>query len=96
MSKAERIQTLRDAALRATEVFLEIAPERSHGAVALEEHGSAEPTMELVYRRFNREYGLFVQAILGDGKDAVALDRAPQIGFDTFIVNHYWSCSIWI
>lgn len=78
MSKAERIQTLRDAALRATEVFLEITPERSNGSVALEEKETFTPSMELVYRRFNREYGLFVQAILGDGKDAVALHRAPD------------------
>jgi precorrin-6B methylase 2 len=69
--KSDKIGQLRAAAKRATEVFLAKAPERGHGAVEIEED------VALVYRRVDREYGVFVWHVAGGGSP-VALDKAPD------------------
>jgi hypothetical protein len=70
-SKSDKIGQLRAAAKRATEVFIAKAPERGHGAVEIDED------VALVYRRVDREYGLFVWHTTS-GATPVALDKAPD------------------
>ncbi len=74
MDRAQQIEALREAVRRATVTFLERAPEGGHGEVVLDE-GSGQ---KLVYRRVDREYGIYVETRPIVGKPAlVALDKAP-------------------
>jgi len=75
MTRAQKIEALRSAVRRATTMFLEAAPERGHGSVALSDRASSD--MILSYRRVDREYGIYVERE-GTKLLCIPLDSAPD------------------
>lgn len=72
-SRMEKVERLRSAVRTATAAFIDHAP--SSGA-----HGEVDlgGDLYLVYRRVDREYGVYIQGHGGRSPDPVALDKATE------------------